>query len=218
MQRFTAAIFDMDGLMLDTERLFVRVAVEVAEQMRFPITEEHIIKTIGLNEADTTRAYLEFLGGNASGLDDYQARMHEAYDDRIRTEEDLLKPGVCELLRHLRGKGLKMAVATSTRRERTMRLLNRTGLLEYFGAVVCGDEVERGKPDPAIFLLACEKLGVEPDEPVIFEDSVNGLRAAIAAGIRCVLVPDLIRPAPELERLAYAVAADLFEVLHSGIV
>lgn len=207
----------MDGLMLDTERLIVRIAVEVAEQMRFPITEEHILKTVGLNEADTTRAYLEFLE-DASGLDAYQARVHETYDGRIETEEGLLKPGVVELLQYLREKGLKLAVATSTRRARAMRLLTRNGLLNWFDAVVCGDEVERGKPDPAIFLLACEKLGVAPDEAVIFEDSANGLRAASAAGIRCVLVPDMIRPDPELTKLAYAVASDLTEVLHSGIV
>lgn len=208
----------MDGLMLDTERLFVRVAVEVARQMRFPLTEEHILKTIGLNGPDTTRAYLEFLGGDASGLDEYQSQVHRTYDERVVAQERLLKPGVVELLRHLRKKGLKLAVATSTRRERTVRILNHTGLLAYFDALACGDEVERGKPDPAIFLLACEKLAVAPSEAVAFEDSANGLRAAIAAGIRCVLVPDLVRPSPELERLAYAVASDLTEVLHSGIV
>ena len=120
-----------------------------------------------------------------------------------REKTDLqLKPGAADLLPALKKAGYRLAVASSSPRDMVLTNLGRTGIDSYFDVVVCGDEVSRGKPDPDIFLLAAERLGLLPGDCYVLEDSPNGLLAARAAGCRPVMIPDLVPPAPEFAGFA----------------
>ena len=123
-----------------------------------------------------------------------------------------LKHGVIETLKTLKVRGIKMAVATSTDRERAEDKLVRSGLLPYFDDVICGDEIERGKPYPDIYLKACEKLGTKPEETVGVEDSINGVTASHAAGLYTLMVIDLIQPDEETKKKADRISNDIFEL------
>lgn len=135
--------------------------------------------------------------------------MVEAYLNEHGVE---LKHGVIETLKTLKARGIKMAVATSTDRERAEDKLVRSGLLPYFDDVICGDEIERGKPYPDIYLKACEKLGTKPEETVGVEDSINGVTASHDAGLYTLMVIDLIQPDEETKKKADRISNDIFEL------
>ena len=119
------------------------------------------------------------------------------------------KPGLHEILDNFAGKGIKMAVASSSDREQVENNLALTGIRHYFQAVVNGAEVEKGKPNPDIFLLAADRLGLPPESCYVFEDSLSGIRAGHAAGCLPVMIPDLVQPPEEIRSLCFAVYPDL---------
>ena len=123
-----------------------------------------------------------------------------------------VKPGVREILEWLKSAGYAVGLASSTKRESVLRHLKHTGLEDYFSVVVGGDMVEHSKPLPDIYLLACERLGVEPGETYAIEDSPNGIRSAHAAGMCPIMVPDIIAPDEEMGRLSYIILKNLVEV------
>ena len=123
-----------------------------------------------------------------------------------------MKPGVREILAFLKERGVPAALATSTGRPRTERRLEMTGLAPYFSAVITGDRVTHSKPDPEIYLLACEALGTAPEHTLAIEDSRNGILSASRAGMPVIMVPDMIPPAPELEALILRKCGDLNQV------
>ena len=123
------------------------------------------------------------------------------------------KKGIKELLTFLKENQIPTAVASSTRREVVMRELEEGGLLPYFDRVICGDMVERSKPEPDIFLKACESLSIDATEAYAIEDSYNGIRAAFRAGMKPIMVPDLAEPTEEMEKLACCILPSLFEVM-----
>ena len=186
-------VFDVDGVLFDTERLTFRTWTEVGAQMGWPQTGER---------------YLEFVGQGA----EFMAACSERSQQRMEREGVPLKPGVREILDFLRLQGIPAALATSTGRVRTLRRLELTGLGEYFQTVVTGDQVEHSKPDPEIYLLACRALDTPPGQTLAVEDSRNGILSAHAAGMPVVMVPDMIPPAPELEALLWRRCASLSEL------
>lgn len=204
-------IFDMDGLMFDTERIAVDAWRHAGRQLGVEISPELVIETIGLNRKDTEATLLRRLG---SGFPIEEARrLRVQYADETVTQNGVpVKEGLSALLDALDKAGVMKAVATSTERTRALKLLTFAGVLSRFDAVVCGDEVEHGKPHPDIFLVAAAKLGVSPADCMVLEDSESGLTAAHRAGMRPVLVPDLKAPSEDALALAFRVFRSLTEV------
>lgn len=195
--RPAAAIFDMDGLMLDTERPAVRFWLEAAREQGWDIDEAVPISTVGLDEGATRKRLLEACGKDFPYAV-VRKRLEQLFVQSITQEGIAHRPGLLALLDHLDDLGIPFAVATSTPRDIAIWKLEKAGIRGRFSVLACGDEVVRGKPAPDIFLLAAERLGKRPDECIGFEDSPAGLRALAAAGIRSVFVKDLTEPPAEV--------------------
>lgn len=191
-------IFDVDGLLLDTERVWQEVWRDVAEAYHVEeLGEELFRRVIGISG----RRVRELLAESLKGCCDPEEFLERARGEGLRRLETQLrvKPGVFDILSYVRQRGISCAVATSTCRELTEERLRRMGLYDRFDYICCGDEVERGKPFPDIYLNTLQKMNVRPERALVFEDSWAGVEAAYRAGIPCVMVPDLL-PATERER------------------
>lgn len=209
-----AVLFDMDGLMFDTERLGVDAWKRIYKENGIDVPEELLLSGIGTDGKKTARLYRERLGEAYERMDRklaVQQRVQYA-NDYIREHGMPVKPGLMELLSYLKGNGVKMAVATSTERSRAEHYLRSGGVLGLFDAIVCGDMVRLGKPEPEIFLTALSLLGEKAGDSLVLEDSGHGVLAAHRAGIRVVVVPDLVRPDDDTKRLAYAICHSLHDV------
>ena len=208
------AIFDMDGLMFDTERLYVRAMQEyVGPKTGVDFPTEGLLRTLGCNHADFERMFPE-LFGTAITPAECTVLVTEWMKHEIETHGLPVKPGLYELLGALKADGIPMALATGTSRPIAEIYLEMTNTRPYFDALVCGDQVTHGKPDPEIFLLAHAALGGgDPQTCAVFEDSRNGLVAAHAAGFRTVCVPDLVDPTPTLGFAPFATLAALSDAI-----
>ena len=206
-----AVLFDMDGVIFDSERALMACWQELGEHWGLGDMTEVYYDCVGI----TTEATGEVLK-RAYGEDfDWQRFRREStalYLERYGDGGLPLKPGTEELLRSLREQGLSLALASSTQGELVRRFLKNAGLLDCFSVLVTGDMVRRSKPDPEIFLRASEGLGVTPEQALVIEDSFNGVRAAYAGGIRVLMVPDLLAPDGEMRQKAEAILPTLFEV------
>lgn len=188
-----AVLFDMDGLLLDSERVALGIMSACASELGLAWSPEVGLRIIGRNVDDSSRILREHYGNDAR-LDALPAAFRARYDRHIDDYAIAHKPGVTELLDLLDAHGIARAVATSTQRERAARKLERNGLLRRFDALVGGDEVARGKPAPDIFLAAARALDVQPSACLVLEDSNSGARAGLAAHMAVVMVPDLLEP------------------------
>lgn len=201
-------IFDMDGLMLDTEKLLARYWIQAAREAGFPMQLEHVLGIRSL-AAMFAAPKLQGIFGKEFDYEMIRARRKELMNEHLRIHGIEKKKGVEELLIYLKQSGKKIAVATATDRQRTNHYLSQVGLINYFDAFICGDMVERGKPDPEIYLTASKALELSPDECMALEDSPNGILSAHAAGCKAVMVPDLSQPDDELQSYLYACVPDL---------
>lgn len=206
-----AVVFDMDGIIFDSELLVLETWKEVSEKHGFPDIEKVCKECLGTNDAVTRQIFLEHYGREFP-YDEYAKEMSALFHKRAAGGKLPKKPGVEELLAALKERGLKVALASSTRRETVLRELEEGGLLHYFDKVVCGDMVSRSKPEPDIFLKACELLDVSPEKAYVIEDSYNGIRAAHSAGMKPIMVPDLAAPTEEMQELAGWILPSLREV------
>lgn len=207
-----AVVFDMDGVLFDTEIVCMKAWMAVAGKNGMPDMEEVFPKCIGLNSNDSRQIVMKAYGEDF----DYPRFRQEASDwlQAYMKENGLpVKPGVPEILRWLKDAGYKVGLASSTRSSSVFGHLEQSGFRDYFQTVVTGDMVEHSKPRPDIYLLACRELGVEPEQAYAIEDSPNGIRSAHAAGMRPIMVPDMIAPDEEMRKLSFLVRKDLFEVL-----
>lgn len=207
-----AVIFDMDGLLLDTEKLLVRFWVQAANEAGFPMKREHALAIRSLHR----KFAVPFLRGLFGAEFDYvriRSRRMELMNAYLAENPLELKRGAKELLGFLNESGIPAAIATATDLERTKDYLTRVGIFGCFDRIVCATMVEEGKPKPDIYLYAAKELGFAPGECMALEDSPNGVRSAAAAGCVTVMVPDLTPPDEELSRLIYAKAASLAEVI-----
>ncbi len=207
-----AVVFDMDGIIFDSEAKVVECWVETAEKYGIKDIETLCHKCLGTNSAETKRIALEFYGEDFP-YDEYKAEMSALYHERYDGGRLPMKPHVKELLEFLRENGIRIALASSTRTQVVHDQLRDAGIISYFDKLVCGDMVSRSKPAPDIFLRACEELGVEPSSALAIEDSYNGIRSAHAAGMHPVMVPDLAPPTAEMEQLADVILPSLKEVI-----
>jgi HAD superfamily hydrolase (TIGR01509 family) len=205
-----AVVFDMDGVLVDSERLFRDAMMEVSREQGSELPHAVFMRMVGGPRDQNRLVILEHFGAdfdfetwvtaaNARAL----ARMNEGL---------LLKPGALELLDHLEAAGLPMAVATSAGRGAVDRELGPTGLIPRFQAIVTRDDCDRGKPHPDPFLAAAGRLGVAPESCLALEDSHNGVRSAAAAGMMTIMVPDLLEPTHEVAALCLAVLPSLHDV------
>jgi len=210
--RFPAAvIFDMDGLMLDTERLAPMAWSDAARAMGVDFDLSLLPAMVGRNATDCSALLIERYGQEFPSEAMMQA-WRVAYDAIVERDGIELKPGLLALLAWLEERNVPKAVATSTRRERAQSKLELTGLMPRFSALVGGDEIARGKPAPDIFLLAAERLSQSPQDCLVLEDSEPGVRAALAAGMTPIMVPDQHPPSKELLELELLVMASLEHV------
>ena len=207
--RFTAAVFDMDGLLLDSERPIRDAWLSAAAELGAPLTEADYLSVVGRNEREGDARLLEVFGRNAALLAATRRRADALIAERFGTVPFDVKPGALRLLRALRRAGLPCAVASSTAHREVQRRLERAGLLDFFSAICGGDEVTRGKPEPDLYRLAIARLGLEADCCVAFEDSNHGALAALAAGLAVVVVPDLKPAEPQWQTRCLAVLGSL---------
>ena len=205
-------IFDMDGLMFDTERIYQEAWIEAGRRLGAPVTEDVVLRIRGRNVADSRRLFEELFDG-AVDYDAVRAVRTELSDAAIAKNGLPPKPGLYALLDELEKRGIGAALATSTAREKAMEYLGLAGVRERFAASVCGDEVAHSKPDPDIFQRAAALLNVPCGECIVLEDSPNGLVAAHRAGAKPVMVPDLTPPDDELRAICAAVVPTLADVI-----
>lgn len=208
--RADGVIFDMDGLMFDTERLGLEGWKKAGRILGYPIGEEMVARIRGCNRTDAERLFKEQYGESFDYGKGREIRLQ--YAAREIEEKGLpVKPGLYALLEFLDNRGIPMAVATACDRERAQGYLEAAGIRNYFKAVVCGDEIGHAKPWPDIFIRAAERLGTECEYTVVFEDSPNGIEAACRAGCIPVMVPDLTVPDDNLRKKCYSVINSLCE-------
>jgi len=206
-----AVVFDMDGLMLDTERLAERCWSGAAAALRIPFDTALIPAMIGRNSRDSRQFVLAHYGDDYP-IDTLMQTSRSHFDAIVVREGIAVKPGLHALLDWLEALGIPRVVATSTRRDRAQHHLERCALLSRFHALVGGDEVVHGKPAPDIFLLAADRVGVDPAHCVVLEDSEHGVRGALAAGMIPIMVPDMVAPSDDLLARGPLVLASLAEV------
>ena len=207
-----AVVFDMDGVLFDTEVLCMKSWMAVAERNGLWGMEEVFPRCIGLNSNDSRNIVMEAYGDDFDypGFREQAAAWQREY---LEKNELPVKPGMRELLDWLMTSGYKVGLASSTRSSSVFGHLEQAGIRDCFSAVITGDMVEHSKPRPDIYLMACRELGVEPEEAYAIEDSPNGIRSAYAAGMHTVMVPDMIPPDEEMERLSRVILKSLLEVL-----
>lgn len=208
VRRFRAAIFDMDGLLVDSERVTLRAWIDAARALDCALAEADYLQVVGRASPESDAMLAAMLGGSAV-FDRVQQEVAARLDDTGAEPMFPIKPGAAVLLHALRDAGVPCAVASSSRRDEIEHRLARVGVLHHFQALVGGNEVERGKPDPALYRLAAARLGVAPADCLAFEDSENGARAAQAAGVAVVVVPDLKHPCSEVAAGCHGVLPSL---------
>lgn len=207
-----AVLFDMDGLLLDTEKLLVRFWQEAASEAGFNMTRE-----IALNIRSMHRSfaipYLKSVLGESFDYAKTRSRRMELMSGYLAENGIELKKGVKELLTYLNKNNIPAAVVTATDSERAEKYLKETGIFGYFDRIISATMVKEGKPKPDIYLYAAKQLGFEPYECAALEDSPNGVKSAASAGCRTIMVPDLTEPDEELSGIIAARANSLGDVI-----
>ncbi|MDO5409601.1 MAG: HAD family phosphatase [Lachnospiraceae bacterium] len=203
------AIFDMDGLLFDTERIYQETWHELADKYHVKLADgftKAISGTSGAHMCAVIEKYYHVSDGAP-----IMNECMECIRKKLETEVPL-KAGVHELLQYFHREGVRMAVASSSAIQQIQANLKKSNIIDYFDEIVSGQEVRQGKPAPDIFLYAAEKIGCKPEECYVFEDSENGIRAGHAAGCVTVMIPDLIEPVPEIVPLCNNIYKSLLQV------
>lgn len=208
---FDAVVFDMDGVIFDSERATMECWIELANKYGIENIEKPYYACTGTTMVRTREIMLETYGPDFP-YDEYAKEASVMYHTKYDGGRLPMKPGIKELLEFLRENNKKIALASSSRRQTVFNQLRDANILEYFDAVICGDMVERSKPAPDIFLKACAEIGVEPENAYGIEDSYNGIRAVHAGNMHAIMVPDLLPATDEMKQLSEIVLEDLIQV------
>ena len=211
-EQLQAVIFDMDGVIFDSERLVIECWETIAKKYNIPDIVEICMRVQGNNREETGKRFREKYG-NDFPYEAYKKEVSALFRHLYGGGRLPLKPGVAEILAELKRGDIPLALASSTRTDIVKLELDEARLLQYFDAVLGGDMVSRSKPEPDIFLAAAEAVGAVPANCYVLEDSFNGIRAAYRAGMHPVMVPDMQQPTDEIRRLAEAVVENLLVAL-----
>lgn len=206
-----AVIFDMDGVLIDTEKHYNAAWCQAATEAGFPFTREHAL-LLRSCEAKEGEKLMQGIFGPSFDYYAIRERRRELVRERLAQYGLEKKPGVEETLRFLRAKGIKTAVATATALDITKSHLTTIGVCDLFDSIVSAKNVAHGKPEPDVYLYACEQIGERPQDCMAVEDSPNGILAAYRAGLRTVMVPDLTQPDEELAKYLYACVNSLSDL------
>lgn len=211
MREFDAVVFDMDGVIFDSEKLVIACWKVIAKRYHIANIEEACRECFGMNREVTKQKMLCRYGADFP-YDQYKQEMSNLYHERYGNGRLPMKPWVEELLDALRSSGKRIALASSTRECVVKQELEDAHILRFFDKIICGDMVKKSKPEPDIFLKACECLEVQPERAYAIEDSYNGIRSAYKAGMRPIMVPDLAEPTNEMHTIAEVIFPSLKEV------
>ena len=208
-----AVLFDMDGLMVDTESLATEAFIHSAKKQGYDMTKEETLLVLGF----TTKSIYEFWENYFKNSD---VSGKQLVDDHYKYIENILfttgprkMPYIEELLKYLKESNYKVAVASSSNMNHIINNMEKTGLKKYIDEFASGAEVENGKPAPDVFLLAAERLGVKPENCLVLEDSKSGVIAGSSAGAKVIMVPDMFSPDEECKERTYRIVGNLGEVI-----
>lgn len=204
-------IFDMDGLMFNTEEIAYTALSEAMEHFQYDLPVETYKSMIGMRSNETDRMLLEIYGEDFP-MDDIFARFKKLFSENITNDGLGIKPGVHALLDFLDEKQIKRCIASSSRLKTIEHYLQLSNLTERFDFYISGEEVEDGKPAPDIFIEACRRAHINEKNAIVLEDSLNGFLAAYRAGIHCIVIPDMVEPNEKMRE-----HATIFETLHDVI-
>ena len=212
MKDFDAVIFDMDGVIFDSERATLLCWLELSKEKNFENIYEVFLKCTGTTMEKTKSIVLEAYGEDFP-YDEYASLASKMYHERYDGGKLPVKKGVKDILEYLKENNKKIALASSSRKETVEKELRDAGIYSFFDEIVTGDMVNRSKPEPDIFLKACEAVGVKPDRAYAIEDSYNGIRAAFRGGLKPIMVPDLLEADDEMKKISDKVLTDLNAVI-----
>ncbi len=207
-----ALLFDMDGLLIDSERVVQDSWNVAGESLGYGKIGEHIYRTLGMNVTGR-KEYFQETFGEEFPFEEFQALSRKAFFAVADTEGIPLKSGAKELINYAKQMGYKIGLVTSSRREYATETLKKAGIFQYFDGCIFGDMVIRSKPDPEIYEKGCKMLGEEPERCLAFEDAPAGVEAAYSAGIDVIMVPDLVQPNEETRMRVWKVLRSLDEAI-----
>ena len=206
-----AIIFDMDGLMIDSERVTFECYQERLKDMNLTMDEEFYKTLLGKPIKGIYQRFYDVYG-NDFPIENVIQDVHQLMAERFETEGVPVKKGLVELLHYLKDNNYKTIVATSSNRDRVDKILAQAKITEFFDDSICGDEVTKRKPNPEVFLKSCQKLGVNVDEAIVLEDSEAGIQASYDANIKVICIPDMKYPEKQYEEKTFKILKDLTEV------
>lgn len=206
-------IFDMDGLILDTETISNKLLIDIFSKYDINLNEEIISKTIGLEKKKAMKVFEEYLGDNIP-IKDIINLHKKVVNDYLEKNGVPVKLGLIELLNYLDEEKIKKVVATSSYRKVAENVLIRANVYNRFDDIICGDEIKESKPSPNIFLKALEKLNLSADEVIVLEDSRMGILAAHRAKIKSIMIPDILPADEETKKLYFKECKSLLDVIH----
>ncbi len=206
-----AIIFDMDGLMIDSERVTFECYQERLKDMNLTMDEEFYKTLLGKPIKGIYQRFYDVYG-NDFPIQNVIQDVHQLMAERFETEGVPVKKGLVELLHYLKDNNYKTIVATSSNRDRVDKILAQAKITEFFDDSICGDEVTKGKPNPEVFLKSCQKLGVNVDEAIVLEDSEAGIQASYDANIKVICIPDMKYPEKQYKEKTFKILKDLTEV------
>ncbi len=209
---YKGVIFDLDGLLIDNERLSLQCWREAVSECGFELSKHDSEKLLGLKPSDISEQFKEMFG---EGLDTERIikRRFELFDEFVHEHGLPVKEGVEQIIEFVEEKGIKKAIATSSERNFGLKNLVRTGLDKHFDTVVFAEEVKNNKPAPDIYLNTAERLNLKPDDCMAIEDSESGIKAASSAGMLTLMVPDIKEPSQKAGKKAYRIFNSLKDVV-----
>ncbi len=212
MRRFDLVIFDLDGLLIDSERIALEQFLLTAKEFNIELNNKDYLQCIGANAKRVDEILSRALAGQIE-YPKFKSAWRARYKSLIEHQPIPLKPGAIEILTDIRSRQQPVCLATSTETVQARVKLNNAGISEYFDSIIGGDRVEHSKPAPDIFLAAATEFNVIPENCLVLEDSENGVRAAISAAMQVIQIPDLVLPSASLRQQGHTILNSLLDVI-----